>query len=460
MKIAIIGAAGVRMPLIVEALLRRQERLALDELALMDIDGERLELIAALIAPLESGGQVKFKLTRTTEARPALESADFVITTFRVGGIESRIADERIPLRYGLLGQETTGPGGFAMGLRSIPVLLDYVRLMQEVCPRAWLINFANPAGMLVEAVTGTAGWERAAGICDTPSGMLRVAAASIGAPPEEVHLDYFGLNHLGWVRSVFHRGVDYMPRLMEMMQAAGGLPGLPFDPELVAALRLIPNEYNYYYYYRDRAVENILKAGQSRGEEIAALNLQLFDDLSKLKERGDTQAMLTRYHAYLSRRGAAYMARETGRSRDLGGVDPKGSEAPAGEGYAGVALDVIEALSGGQSREMILNLPNRGAIPGMGAEDVVEVPALVSSGSILPLAVGDIPPHALGLMMQVKTYERLTIQAAVEGSYSKALLALTLHPLVADYGKAREILDEYALAHGEYMNIKTGISE
>ena len=167
----------------------------------MDIDAERLEVIGSLTNLLEKDAH--FKITRTTEPRLALQGADFVITTFRVGGIASRVIDEQAPLKRGILGQETTGAGGFAMGMRSIPVLLDYVHQMRELCPQAWLINFANPAGMLTEALGRAAHWERAVGICDAPSSMQRVAAAVLGVPRDEVYLDYFGLNHLGWVRSV-----------------------------------------------------------------------------------------------------------------------------------------------------------------------------------------------------------------------------------------------------------------
>ncbi len=167
MKLAILGAAGVRTPLVLKSIAAFRSQIGLTELALMDIDGERLDLIAALSAPLEHGNDLRFSITRTTDARAALGGADFVITTFRVGGTESRVIDERVPLNHGVLGQETTGPGGFAMAMRTIPVLFDYIQLMREVCPNAWLINFANPAGLLAEAITRVAGWRRAVGICD-----------------------------------------------------------------------------------------------------------------------------------------------------------------------------------------------------------------------------------------------------------------------------------------------------
>lgn len=448
MKIAILGAGGVRTPLIVESILKRQERLGIEKLALMDIDEGKLDIIGALTAPLEAE-KSGIEITRTTDPHLALEGSDFVITTFRVGGIESRVIDERVPLEYGILGQETTGPGGFAMGMRSIPVLLSYADLARRLCPDAWLINFANPAGMLTEALARTVRWERTVGICDAPTSMQRVAAAVIRKPYTEVFLDYFGLNHLGWIRSVLHQDKDYLPGLLKMIREGGQIPGLPFDPGLISALGMIPNEYLYYYYYDRHVVENIIASGQTRGEQITALNDRLFQKLQELFESGRQAEMQTCYHNYLGERGSTYMVRETGAPHQ---IEEELQQALVGEGYAGVALDLMEALTGTQPRTMILNIPNRGAIHGMDELDVVEIPASVSAGSIHPLAVGEIPDHSLGLMKQVKAYERLTIQAAVEGSYGKALLALTIHPLVRDHTIARKILDGYIQRHGKYF--------
>lgn len=448
MKIAILGAAGVRSPLLIEAIGRRQERLGLRELALMDIDGERLELIGALSAPLEQAG-LPLRVIRTTDARAALAGADFVITTFRVGSIESRVVDEQVPLRHGMLGQETTGPGGFAMAMRTIPVLLDYLKLMREVCPQAWLVNFANPAGMLAEVAATVGGWPRAVGICDAPPSIQRVAAAVLAVPPEQLYLDYVGLNHLGWVRSVLHNGRDVLPQLIAMLSGVGNVPGLPFSAEFITGLGMIPNEYLYYYYEPRRSVENILRSGQSRALQIVELNRRLFAELRRLYAQGDIPAMQAAYRAYGEERSGTYMARETGQSHDLHSLDARLATAVDAGGYAGVALDLIEGLAGAAPRLMILNLPNRGAIPEMADDDVVEAPAFVSYGMVRPLACGAVAAHCLGLMKQVKAYEKLTIAAAVEGSYSKAVQALALHPLVPGYDTARTILDEYRRQHG-----------
>ena len=453
MKIAILGAGGVRTPLIVGAMLRRRERLGLTELALMDVDAERLAIIGALAQaeqdPGEAGQEAGFKIVCATDARAALTGADFVITTFRVGGITSRVVDERVPLRHGVLGQETTGPGGFAMAMRTIPVLLDTIATMREVCPDAWLINFANPAGLLAEAAITAGRWPRTVGICDAPEGMRRVAAAIFGMSPDGLYLDYFGLNHLGWVRAAFHKGQDLLPHFIATLRAAGQMPGLPFNTELISTLGMIPNEYLFYYYHSREAVDNLLRQDKTRGEQIADWNALLFDELGRLRTAGDLPGMRRVHRDYLEQRGGTYMAAETGHAHDLAGLDPAIVQALAGEGYAGIALDLIEGLTGATPKQMILNVPNAGAIHDMGDRDVVEIPAFVGHGMVRPLAVGEVPRGPLGLMLGVKAYEQLTIAAAVERSYAKAVQALALHPLVRDVAVAKAILDDYRAGHG-----------
>jgi 6-phospho-beta-glucosidase len=468
MKVAILGAGGVRTPLIVRSFIARQERLGLAELALMDVDEARLELMAALTAPLEQkwfGRSAErpyrsFKITRTTDARAALAGADFVITTFRVGDMAGRAIDERVALNHGVLGQETTGPGGFAMGLRTIPVLFQYLDLMRAVCPQAWLINFANPAGMLAEAVVNHGDWPRAVGICDAPASMARGAALFLQARPEDVFLEYFGLNHLGWARAVWHRGQDRLPELIRMFAQAGvAVPGFPFEPGLIQALGMLPNEYLYYYYSRD-AVANLQRAGRTRGEQLLELNAKLFADLERARAAEDFEAMQQIFEAYHRERGQTYFVGEMGGahgkgSHDLSHLSREQLEALADEGYAGVALNVMEALAGRSPRVLTLNVANHGAIEGMRAEDVVETNCWVGAGLVRPLAVGAVPDHALGLMKQVKAYERLTIAAALSGAYDTALAALTLHPLVPSSAVARLILDEYIEQHGALFPIK-----
>ncbi|MFB0534068.1 MAG: glycoside hydrolase [Anaerolineae bacterium] len=451
MKITIIGAGGVRTPLVLKSILARQERLGLTELALMDVDAEHLELIRTLSIPVLEAGKAAFRTLWTTDTREAIQDADYVLTTFRVGGIASRIVDEQVPLRYGVLGQETTGPGGFAMALRTIPPILEYVEWVRELAADAWIINFTNPAGLITEAIINRAGFKRTIGLCDNPPTMHRAIASFLNAQPNEVFLEYFGLNHLGWVRAVHYRGQDMLPTLIAEVKKLGEMLDLPFDPGFIEALGMLPNEYLYFYYRNREAVAHILQAGQSRAQQIAPLHQRLFDELQRIHQAGGSVAeMEAAYREYLHGRHATYMSIETGSK-----VHEELAEAELGEaaeGYAGVALEVIGCLSGGETRVLVLDVPNRGAIVGMEEQDIVEVPCYLARGLVRPVAIGSIPDHALGLMKRVREYERLAVEAAVMGSYTTALKALALHPLVPSYGVARQILDDYIEQHGDLL--------
>jgi len=448
MKIAIIGAGGVRTPLLIQSLIRRQKTLDLREVSLLDIDAEQLERIRIIIRYYTEKEAPAFKLTFTTDSKEALKNSSFIITTFRVGNMPSRVIDEKVALKYNVLGQETTGPGGFAMGMRTIPVLLGYIEQMKTLCPEAWLINFANPSGMVSEAAVQIGKWDRTVGICDAPSTMLKVAAAFLGVPSEEIFFDYFGLNHLGWIRGIYHSAKNVLPSILDMIKTGLTLPEMPFSAGLLSSLGMIPNEYLYYYYYAKKAVLNIQKAEHTRGEQLVLLNQELFSTLKTIMGlNGSLEEIFTCYSAYLSHRGETYMESET--SKPLSIQDRELINQIAPEGYSGVALYVIEGLYSGTAKMLILNLPNQGAIKEMNDSDTVEIPAIVGKDWVHALSVGSIPDQCLGLMKQVKAYEKLTIEAAVEGSFEKALHALTIHPLVQDETIARCILIEYIQSHG-----------
>jgi 6-phospho-beta-glucosidase len=460
MKLTFIGAGGVRTPLVIQSILNFQDRLPLDTVCMMDIDPERLELIKLACKPRLAKG-AKFNIEWTTDARKAIRGADFIVTTFREGSLESRVIDEQVPLKYGVLGQETTGPGGFAMALRTVPVILHYVELIKELAPDAWLLNFTNPAGILTEAITRVAGFEHAVGICDNPSAMMRAAAAFVHTDPDKLFPEYYGLNHLGWMRSIYLDGKDLIPDILRKMQSSGEtVEHLPFDVNEIAALGTIPNEYVYFYYYPRKSVENLLKSGQSRALQILPFNQELYAGLRRIRDEEDTPDKIEAiYLKYLDQRQSTYMTLETGHDAGSAAVEEKPLEKQdakkamdeSAEGYSAVALNVIEGLLG-KSKLMILNVPNRGAISGMAEDDVIETTCLVSNGVVRPFAMGSIPDADLGLMKSVKAYEKLTIQAAVEDSYGKALEALTLHPLVPGYDIAQQILDDYLAQHGDYF--------
>ena len=456
MKLTFIGAGGVRTPLVIESVLAFQSRIPITELCLMDIDSERLDLIRMVSEIRLKNVQPDFELVWTTDAERAIKEADFIVTTLRQGGIASRVIDEQVPLKYGVLGQETTGPGGFAMAMRTIPVVLEYLELIRKLAPGAWLLNFTNPAGIITEAITRIAGYDRAVGICDNPSAMERDLAAHFGVPLNQIFFEYYGLNHLGWMSGVYLEGRNRVPVLINEIKEHG-VPWhwLPFHPDLIEALGVIPNEYLLFYYYTQRAVENLLKAGQSRAQQIQPFVDELYDSLKQiLAEGSDPVRTMKAYEHYQDQRHGTYMTLETGEAHQEEKIkQEKDFMEVAAEGYSGVMLRLIEGLTqkGGAAR-IILNVPNRGTLTDMADVDVVEVTCYVGDGLVRPFAMGRIPDHALGLMKRVKAYERLTIQAVVERSYSLAIKALALHPLIPSYETAKLILDDYIVQHGKYF--------
>ncbi|HQP08934.1 MAG TPA: hypothetical protein PLY85_07930 [Anaerolineaceae bacterium] len=436
MKLVIIGAGGYRTPLLLKALHQKFLDLGISQIILYDIDQERQKLVKDLIAYALPDEIMQNNIRISGNARDALRGADFVITTFRAGGMEGRILDEQIPLKYGILGQETTGPGGFSMAMRSIPVMLDYVELMRDVCPDAWIINFANPSGLMTEAVLKLGKWEKVIGICDGPESVRLFAAGMMSVDEAAVQLDYFGLNHLGWVRKILINGMDILPAFISQLEDQSRMPGLPFSGWLIKTLGMIPNEYLYYYYYRSTAVNAILQEEKTRGEYLHAQNTRLEKALTNLQSQKRFADMWETYWEYLNDRTHTYMQYASDKSRQ----ETKEEEHL---GYANVAYRVIHGLISGEVNALV-NVQNQGAVSGMNDEDVVEIPVLLNAGHITRNHIGAIPAHALALMQQVKRYELSVIDAIRDHSYSKSLQALAFHPLVMDEVLARKILDDY----------------
>jgi 6-phospho-beta-glucosidase len=301
---------------------------------------------------------------------------------------------------------------------------------------------------MMTEALFNYIKFPRAIGICDGPSSILNVISLVLQVPLSEIYAEYFGLNHLGWFKSINTGQKDRQPELIQMILSEGGVPGLDIHPDVIASLKMIPNDYLYYYYHSKQAVSNIQKAGITRGESIARMNLQLFSKLRELRELEDFSNLRKVHSDYIQNRSKSYMMNETGQDKSKLAKIIESSEI----GYAELALDLIESLSGGKTSRLILNIPNRGSITGMDPNSIVEIPAVVSKNTVLPVAIGEVPDHCLGLMKQIKAYELLTIEAALEGSYKKAVAALTIHPLVSDYNLSKKIVDGYLKNHGEYF--------
>jgi 6-phospho-beta-glucosidase len=375
MKLTLIGGGGVRSPLFVYTALRWHARIGLSELCLFDIDERKLRLFGALCREVVRRGGDPFTVTTTTDARTALSGAKHVVTTVRVGCEQGRVLDERIALRYGVLGQETTGPGGFAMALRSIPAILSYAELLQEVSPSAWMYNFTNPSGLVTQALRDS-GFEHSIGICDGANAGQASIAHWAGVEESRIWTEVFGLNHLSWCRRAWLEGEDLLPRALAdddyLRQEQGA-----FEPGLVRMLGMHLNEYLYYYYYAEKALAAISSERTTRGEEIQELNQRLIEQLEEIGVERDPERALRAFFGYEKRRGATYMhyayegtsAEEADKARLFDADIP----AEAGEGYAGVALALVEALETGQPHTTALNVPNQGAIEGMQDEDVVE---------------------------------------------------------------------------------------
>lgn len=453
MKMALVGT-GVRTPFVLHGLAQRQRELELTEVVLHDADHGRLNIMSALGSHLCREWGASFEVRGEPDARAALTDSRFIFTAIRVGQDRARALDEQLPLKYRVLGQETTGPGGFAMAMRTIPVMLDLARLIAEVAPDALVVNFTNPVGIIMQALSDHSS-VRAVGVCDGPIEMKRNVAEFLGVPGDEVHVGYFGLNHCGWIHRVLVDGRDRMPDLLDRYEELQRIDDSwkLFEPELVRALGMLPMEYLYFYYAREAAVENILRSGATRGEQIAGLSSTLWPKLGQLVDAGDLQGACDAWARALAARGATYFARERGEAvPDEPQPEPIG-ETFEGDGYEGLATAVMASAIQRRKVELILNVPNRGAIPDLRDDDVVEVTCLSDEHGAHPLAQGPLPDLARVLVEPVKTYERLTVQAAVEGSYEKALQALLVHPLVGSYQLAKSILDDYLSAQAEFLS-------
>jgi 6-phospho-beta-glucosidase len=438
------------------ALARRQHELGLTDVTLVDIDESKISTMAPLsqYAAQRAGGT--FHLHWTSDAAAGLRGSDAVITTIRVGGEQGRVLDEQIATERGVLGQETTGPGGFAMALRTIPAVTRIAEMMRSICPDAWLLNFTNPAGLVAQAVSLAFPDMKVVGICDTPTGMHRRVAAAFGRSSREVPVRFFGLNHLSWMSEALIDGENVVPRIISDPGLARRIPELGlFEQDLLRIVRFLPNEYLYYYYYRDRAVANIRAAGETRGRQVQRLSSELLHDLREIDTSLHPDKGWERYQAYIDSRHGTYMATETGSAgMHAEEADEDQEEAPTGEegeGYAGVALDILTA-SRRQPREVVANVPNRGAIPEMQDDDVVEIACRADAAGLHPIPVDSAGEDELLLARQVKRYERLTVEAVRARSRDVAVEALMSHPLVGSYRISRGLVDAYLEAHKEHV--------
>ncbi len=438
-------------------LIRRQEMLNLSEVALFDDDPARLATMGAFARAFAESQGAHFTISHSDDLAEAARDARFIFSAIRVGQERGRVLDERIPLSHGVLGQETTGPGAFAMALRTIPVLLRYARTLEAVAPEAWLVNFTNPAGIITQALLDHTSL-RVVGICDTPPAMRASLARFLGQPEEDIFLDYFGLNHLGWVRRVLVDGRDVLPDVLDRYEelAAEEPEWALFEPQLVRSYGMLPNEYLYYYYYREQALANIQASGSTRGEQILGINEPLWRELGHLMAAGRAEDALQTYEQRMTSRNQTYMARESGQLAPGSeeGTETEGAEPSifVGEGYAGQAMAVMAAIGRSEKATLILNVRGQSSWGDLASDDVIETPSVVDQHGPHPLAQPPMPESVRTLITAIKAYERLTIEAAVTGSYAAAVQALTVHPLVMSYSLACRIVDEYLQTHRAFL--------
>lgn len=453
-KIVTIGGGSSYTPELIEGFIKRKDVLPIKELWLVDIEAgkEKLEIVGAMAQRMVKAAGLDWEVHLTLDRRKALKDADFVSTQFRVGLLDARIKDERIPLSHGAMGQETNGAGGMFKAFRTVPVILDIVEDMKELCPDAWLINFTNPAGMVTEAVMRYGKWDKVVGLCNVPIICRKIAAGGLDVDESELTFKFAGLNHFHWHRVWDRAGKEQTQFLLDevygtddgMMKAMGNvmkgvaktmpksnealddsgvknIPMISFLKDQVKDLHIIPCMYHRYYYITDDMLKEELEKfneGKTRAEEVKRTEARLFE-LYK-------DPALDYKPEELSQRGGTY--------------------------YSDAACELISAIHNDSQVEMVVSTRNNGAVPDLPADVVVEVNAIIRASGPQPISWGTFEDGARGQLQLMKAMELTTIEAAVTGNYGKALQAFTINPLVPSGTVAKTILDEMLVAHKEHL--------
>lgn len=425
LKIAVIGGGSSYTPEIVEGFILRYEQLPIRELWLVDIEQGRhkLEIVGNLAKRMVEKSGLPIEVKLTLDRREAIEGADFVSTQLRVGLLEARKWDEHIPNRYGVIGQETTGPGGMMKALRTIPVLLDICRDIEALSPDAWLLNFTNPAGMVTEAIHKYSK-VKSIGLCNAPIGLQKSLMKKYNTAAEHIYTEFVGLNHLHWVTRAEVNGEDKLPELLKPHEQyrAANVPANEWDPEFLQSLGAFPSYYLKYFYMTDVMLQEQLesiKHNGTRAEVVKRVEEELFE-LYK-------DPALQEKPKQLEKRGGAY--------------------------YSEAAVNLMDSLYNDKRDIQTLNVMNRGTIDFLPDDACIEVNCVVTASGPLPLPLTRVPEHVKGLIHAVKTYERLTIDAAVEGNRDLALQALVHHPLVPSVSVAKTLLTEMLEQNKPYLS-------
>lgn len=418
LKAAVIGAGSTYTPELIEGFINRRESLNFQSIYLMDINLEKLEIVGGLTKRMLAAKGFGGKVVLTQNLDEAIAGADYIFAQIRVGGMAARILDEKIPLKHGLLGQETTGIGGFMNALRTVPVMLDMAQRIEKLAPNAWLINFSNPSGIVAEAVLNYTD-VKAIGLCNCFVNMQKAVSKMIGT--SDFEYDYVGLNHLSWITSVTIGDEELLSGLGKSAGAVkmNNIPDVDYDDDLLAAVPGIPSYYLSYFYLRDEQLQKCLASEKTRGEICMELEQSLL--------RQYESPMLARKPEELAKRGGAL--------------------------YSTAAVSVADAIENDKNEYLVVDVKNDGVLPFMGGSDVIEAKCLVNRNGAVPVPVKKaVSPYIIGMMQAVKAYEKLTVKAAINGSRSDALAALMVHPLIGDYHKAKAALDEMLAANAKYL--------
>ncbi|MGM0431126.1 MAG: glycoside hydrolase [Spirochaetota bacterium] len=428
MKLSVIGAGSPRTPLLLQGLVRRN--LPVGEVALYDIDRSRLQANTRVIRKIVENASNPFNLVVAETFEQAVDGADFVFSSIRVGQDESRMEDERIALSHGLLPQETVGVGGFSMAMRTIPEAVRQADLIHTYSKKAWIINFSNPSGMVTQAVHSLSSHDRNVGICDAPIMIQKIVGTIYQRPKEDISLQYFGLNHLGWASSICIDGQDIIPDLLENKLDAF-VQEEPFYQDLreyMIRTRTIPNEYLYYYLHAGKVTRQMQLAQSTRAMDIAQFNREYY---RKLKDPQSDP--LEVYNEYMDRREGSYMTKESGIKRKAQpSFDVLSHESVWG--YDAVAFDIITAIPHGVKADLVVNIPNNGYCSYLNEDDVIEVSSRYRNGAFRPSRpCPEFPKELTDLLLQVKSFERSTIEASVHPGVRTYSDALRKNPLIPE---------------------------
>ena len=425
MKVTVIGGGSTYTPELINGFLTRLETFPLTELWLMDVDPQRLSVVGGFCQRVVDARDAPFKIVLTTDRRAAIEGAAYVLTQMRVGQMEARRADEYLGMRHGLIGQETTGVGGMGKALRTIPVLLGIASDMRELAPQALLVNFTNPAGLVTEALARYAPDVQAVGVCNVPIGIrmfltdLLEKQFGMKLDPQRTQLNTLGLNHLTWHRGFSLDGEDLWPQVMQAYLAKlRASPTPEWEIGLIETLQMMPNYYLQYFYHTEHKLAEQRQWPPSRAEAVAVIEASLLQDYARPEN--------TELPADLMKRGGAY--------------------------YSTMATQLLNSHYNNLGETHVVNVPHRGAVTGWPADWVLEMPCRVDSAGIHPLPTDPLPPVCFGLLAQIKSYELLTVEAAVHGDRAAAYQALLAHPLGPQADKVEEVLADMLETHRAHL--------